>query len=276
MSYVSSIPCVVWYSKHMKQMFDLTGKVAFITGASSGIGRASAIALAMQGAKVAVAARRLDKLEALAAEIKSRGKEALPLQMDVTKKADIDAAVASAVATFGRLDILLNNAGTADGAPFVDMTEATWDKVLTTNLKGYYLVAQAAAREMAKNNPPAGGGRIINIASIASGGVGVGFAGISAYCASKGGVVGMTEAMADELAPMGILVNAIGPGVIATEMTEEVLNDPKRAEGMKMRIPMKRFGKPEEIAAAVVYFASDEASYTTGTTLYVDGGWLAQ
>jgi NAD(P)-dependent dehydrogenase (short-subunit alcohol dehydrogenase family) len=260
----------------MKQMFDLTGKVAFITGASSGIGRASAIALAMQGAKVAVAARRLDKLEALAAEIKSRGKEALPLQMDVTKKADIDAAVASAVATFGRLDILLNNAGTADGAPFVDMTEATWDKVLTTNLKGYYLVAQAAAREMAKNNPPAGGGRIINIASIASGGVGVGFAGISAYCASKGGVVGMTEAMADELAPMGILVNAIGPGVIATEMTEEVLNDPKRAEGMKMRIPMKRFGKPEEIAAAVVYFASDEASYTTGTTLYVDGGWLAQ
>ena len=253
-------------------MFDLSGKVALVTGASSGIGRASALALANQGAKVAVAARRLDKLEAVAAEIKSRGKEALAVQMDVTKKADIDTAVAKTVATFGRLDILLNNAGTADGAPFVDMTEATWDKVLTTNLKGYYLVAQAAAREMAKNK----WGRIVNIASIASGGVGVGFVGISAYCASKGGVVGLTEAMADELAPMGILVNAIGPGVIATEMTEEVLNDPKRAEDMKMRIPMKRFGKPEEIAAAVVYFASDEASYTTGTTLYVDGGWLAQ
>jgi len=253
-------------------MFDLSGKVALVTGASSGIGRASALALANQGAKVAVAARRLDKLEAVAAEIKSRGKEALAVQMDVTKKADIDTAVAKTVATFGRLDILLNNAGTADGAPFVDMTEATWDKVLTTNLKGYYLVAQAAAKEMAKNK----WGRIVNIASIASGGVGVGFVGISAYCASKGGVVGLTEAMADELAPMGILVNAIGPGVIATEMTEEVLNDPKRAEDMKMRIPMKRFGKPEEIAAAVVYFASDEASYTTGTTLYVDGGWLAQ
>lgn len=253
-------------------MFDLTGKVALVTGASSGIGRASALALAMQGARVVVAARRLDRLQALVAEIKNRGRDALAVQMDVTKKADIDNAVAQTVATFGRLDILLNNAGTADGAPFVDMTEATWDKVLTTNLKGYYLVAQAAAREMAKNK----WGRIVNIASIASGGVGVGFVGISAYCASKGGVVGLTEVMADELAPMGILVNAIGPGVIATEMTEEVLNDPKRAEDMKMRIPMKRFGKPEEIAAAVVYFASDEASYTTGTTLYIDGGWLAQ
>jgi NAD(P)-dependent dehydrogenase (short-subunit alcohol dehydrogenase family) len=253
-------------------VFDLTGKVALVTGASSGIGRASALALAMQGARVVVAARRLDRLQALVAEIKNRGRDALAVQMDVTKKADIDNAVAQTVATFGRLDILLNNAGTADGAPFVDMTEATWDKVLTTNLKGYYLVAQAAAREMAKNK----WGRIVNIASIASGGVGVGFVGISAYCASKGGVVGLTEVMADELAPMGILVNAIGPGVIATEMTEEVLNDPKRAEDMKMRIPMKRFGKPEEIAAAVVYFASDEASYTTGTTLYIDGGWLAQ
>lgn len=253
-------------------MFDLSGKVALVTGASSGIGRAAAAALANQGAKVVVAARRLDRLQALVAEIKNRGKDALAVAMDVTKKADIDNAVAAAVKTFGRLDILLNNAGTADGAPFLDMTEATWDKVMTTNLKGYYLVAQAAAREMTKNK----WGRIINIASIASGGVGIGFVGISAYCASKGGVVGLTEVMADELAPMGILVNAIGPGVIATEMTEEVLNDPKRAEEMKMRIPMKRFGTPEEIAAAVVYLASDEASYTTGTTLYIDGGWLAQ
>lgn len=256
----------------MKQMFDLSGKVALVTGASSGIGRASAIALAMQGAKVVVAARRLDRLQALVAEIKNHGKDALAVQMDVTKKADIDAAIASAVATFGRLDILLNNAGTADGAPFLDMTEATWDKVLTTNLKGYYLVAQAAAREMAKNK----WGRIVNIASIASGGVGIGFVGISAYCASKGGVVGLTEVMADELAPLGILVNAIGPGIITTEMTAEVLNDPKRAEGMYARTSLKRAGTPEEIAAAVIYFASDEASYTTGAILYVDGGWLAQ
>ncbi len=253
-------------------MFDLTGKVAFVTGASSGIGKASAIALATQGAKVAIAARRIEKLQTLAAEIKSKGKEALAIQMDVTKKADIDAAIAQTVKTFGRLDILLNDAGVAEFAPFLEMTEEQWDKTINTNLKGYFLVAQAAAREMAKNK----WGRIINIASIASGGVGVGFSQIVQYCASKGGVVGMTEAMADELAPMGILVNAIGPGIIETEMTEGMLKDPKQAEGLLARAPLKRAGKAEEIAAAVAFLASDEASYTTGATLYVDGGWLAQ
>ena len=252
-------------------MFDLTGKVALITGASSGIGRASALALAMQGAKVAVCARRLDKLEALAAEIKSRGKEAIAIQMDVTKKIDIDAAVAKTVTTFEKLDIILNNAGVAEFVPFLTMTEEQWDKTLDTNVKGYFLVAQAAVREMVKNKS----GRIINIASIASGGVGVGFPSIAQYCASKGAVVAMTEALADELAPMGILVNAIGPGVIESEMTEGILKDPKQAEVMLARAPLKRAGKPEEIAAAVVYLASDEASYTTGTTLYIDGGWLA-
>ena len=259
-------------------MFDLTGKVALVTGASSGIGRASALALAMQGAKVAVCARRLDKLEALAAEINALGKslpagrqEAIAIQMDVTKKADIDAAVAKTIAAFGRLDILLNNAGVAEFASFLDMTEEQWDKTLDTNVKGYFLVAQAAVREMVKNKS----GRIINIASIASGGVGVGFPSIAQYCASKGAVVAMTEALADELAPMGILVNAIGPGVIESEMTEGILKDPKQAEVMLARAPLKRAGKPEEIAAAVVYLASDEASYTTGTTLYIDGGWTA-
>lgn len=253
-------------------MFDLTGKIAFVTGASSGIGRASAIALANQGAKVAVAARRLDKLEALVAEIKTRGKEALAIQMDVTKKTEIEAAVAKTIATYRRLDILLNNAGVAEFAPFLEMTEEQWDKTLDTNLKGYFLVAQAVAREMAKNKY----GRIVNIASIASGGVGVGFSSIAHYCASKGGVVALTEALADELAPLGILVNAIGPGVIETEMTEGMLKDPKQAEALLARAPLKRAGKPEEIASAVVYLASDEAGYTTGTTLYVDGGWLAQ
>lgn len=248
-------------------MFDLTGKVALVTGASSGIGRASAMALAMQGAKVVVAARRLDKLTALAAEIKSHGKEATPVAMDVTKKAEIDAAVAMSVKTYGRLDILLNNAGALDYSPFLTMTEEKWDLVLDTNLKGYFLVAQAAAREMVKNK----WGRIINIASIASGGVGIGIGQLAHYTASKGGVVGLTEAMAAELGPMGILVNAIGPGGIETEMTKGA--DMSAFNG---RLSVKRIGKPEEIAAAVVYLASDEASYTTGTTLYVDGGWLAQ
>ncbi len=252
-------------------MFDLSGKVALVTGASSGIGRASALALANQGAAVVITARRLDKLESLAAEIKSRGHRALATQMDVTKKTDIDTAVASTIKEFGRLDILLNNAGVAEFATFFDMTEAQWDKTIDTNLKGYFFVAQAAAREMAKNK----WGRIINISSIASGGIGVGFPQIAQYCASKGGVIGLTEALADELAPLGILVNAIGPGVIESEMTEGMLKDPKQAAALLSRAPLKRAGKPEEIAAAVVYFASDEASYTTGATLYVDGGWLA-
>src|SRR3990167_10022045 len=149
-------------------MFNITGKVALVTGASSGIGRASAIALTEQGAKVVVGARRIDKLNSLVEEIKAKGHEALAVQMDVTKKEDILNAVAKTVETFGRLDILLNNAGVAEFAAFLDMTEAQWDKTIDTNLKGYFWVSQAAAREMAKN-PPAGGGRIINIASIASG-----------------------------------------------------------------------------------------------------------
>lgn len=256
-------------------MFDLTGKVALVTGASSGIGRACALALAQQGAKVVVAARRIDKLNELVAEIKTSGKEALAVQLDVTQKIQIDNAINQTIQNFGKLDILVNNAGVAEFVPFLKITEEQWDETLDTNLKGYFLVAQAAANEMAKNNPPAGGGRIINIASIASGGVGIGFPQIAHYCASKGGVVGMTEALAIELAPMGILVNAIGPGVIESEMTENLLKDPTQAQALLARSPLKRAGKPEEIAAAVVYLASNEASYTTGATLYVDGGWLA-
>lgn len=251
-------------------MFDLTGKVALVTGASSGIGKASALALAKQGATVVVAARRMDKLNDLASEIVGMGKKSLPVMMDVTKKETIDAAVQTTIETYGKLDILLNNAGVAEFAPFLDLTVEQWDKTIDTNLKGYFLVAQATAREMAKHT----WGRIVNIASIASGGVGVGFPSIAHYCASKGGVVAMTEALAIELAPMGILVNCIGPGVIESEMTEGILKDPKQAEALLARSPLKRAGKPEEIAAAVVYLASEEASYTTGTTLYIDGGWL--
>ncbi|MCL4200247.1 3-oxoacyl-ACP reductase FabG [Patescibacteria group bacterium] len=249
-------------------MFDLSGKVALVTGASSGMGRATAIALANQGAKVVAAARRMDKLEALVAEIKSRGKEALAVQMDVTKRNEVDAAVHAAATTFGKLDILVNNAGVLDYSPFLDMKEEAWDKVIDTNLKGYFYAAQAAALEMAKTK----WGRIINIASIASGGVGVGFPMISHYCASKGGVIGLTEALAGELGPSNITVNAIGPGGVTTEMTQGMTDE--AVKGMTARLPIKRFGTGEEIAAAVVYFASEEAAYTTGATLYVDGGWL--
>ena len=251
-------------------MFDLTGKVALVTGASSGIGRASAIALAKQGATVVVAARRIDKLNDLAREIVAMGREALPVMMDVTKKESITAAVNKTIEMYGRLDILLNNAGVAEFVPFLDMTEEQWDKTIDTNLKGYFLVAQVAGREMAKHK----WGRIVNISSIAT----AAWSRISfgrPLLREQGGIVAMTEALAIELAPMGILVNCIGPGVIESEMTEGILKDPKQAEALLARAPLKRAGKAEEIAAAVVYFASEESSYTTGSILYVDGGWLA-
>lgn len=252
-------------------MFSLQGKVALVTGASSGIGRASAIALAKQGAKLALAARRIDRLEALVTEIKTLGGEAIAIPTDVLKPEDIQNAITKTVTTFGRLDILLNNAGVGSIDETLKMTEESWDKVVNTNLKAYFFIAQAAAKEMIKNK----WGRIINIASILSGGVGSGMAGAINYCASKGGVVAMTEALADEFAPQGVTVNAIGPGFIETEMTESVKQMPDFYNALIARIPMKRFGKAEEIAATVVYLASDEASYTTGATLYIDGGWTA-
>jgi NAD(P)-dependent dehydrogenase (short-subunit alcohol dehydrogenase family) len=252
-------------------MFNLQGKVALVTGASSGIGWASALSLSQQGASVVVCARRRDRLENLASEINQKGGKALAVSMDVTNKSSIDNAVAETVKKFGRLDILLNNAGVAEFKAFLEMTEADWDKTLDTNLKGYFLVAQAATREMIKNKY----GRIINISSIAMGGVGVGFANIVHYCASKGGVIGFTEALADELAPMGILVNAIAPGLIESEMTTDIIKHPEQLNPMLSGVPLKRVGKAAEIGAAVVYLASDEAGYTTGSTMVVDGGWLA-
>jgi NAD(P)-dependent dehydrogenase (short-subunit alcohol dehydrogenase family) len=247
-------------------MFSLQGKVALVTGASSGMGRATALALSEQGARVVVCARRLDRLTELVAEIQAKGKEALAVQMDITKKDDVTKAVLAAVTTYGKLDILVNNAGALDYSPFLEMTEEKWDLIIDTNLKGYFYAAQAAAKEMAKNK----WGRIINIASVASGGVGVGMAQLVHYTASKGGVIGMTEALAVELGQYNILVNAIGPGGIDTEMTKGA-----DISTFADRLSIKRMGKAEEIAAAVIYFASDEAGYTTGTTLYVDGGWLA-
>lgn len=245
-------------------MFDVTGKIALITGASSGIGAGIAATLAKEGAKVFAAARRLDRLTELA----KANPNITPVKMDVTKREEVDAAVSLAVKTHGKLDILVNNAGVLDYSAFLEMREESWNKVIDTNLKGYFFCAQSAAREMANQK----WGRIINIASIASGGVGIGYPMISHYVASKGGIIGLTESLAAELGPMGITVNAIGPGAIESEMTATITEEQKN--GMIARLPIKRIGKPDDIAAAVMYLASDEASYTTGATLYVDGGWL--
>lgn len=253
-------------------MFNLSGKSAIITGARRGIGKGIALALAEAGVDVLVSDIDLAECEATCTEIEEKaGQRAVPFKCDVMKKNEVEEMVAKAVSEFGKLDILVNNAGIAPMKPFLELTEEDWDRTLDINLKGQFFCAQAAAREMAKNN----WGRIINIASIASGQVGVGFVNVAHYCASKGGVTAMTEALALELAPMGIRVNAIGPGVIETKMTEGILADEKMRQGMLARTPVGRLGQPKDVAGMVVYLASDEADFVTGATFFVDGGWLA-
>lgn len=252
-------------------MFDLTGKVALITGASSGIGKGIAIALANQGARVAIAARRLDKLTALAELLKKNGKEVLIVQMDVTKKEEVEKGINQIATVFGGIDILVNNAGVYENTAIDSFSEDVWDKVIDTNLKAYAITSHFAMLDMAKRS----WGRIINIGSVAMGNQGFGIANGSAYAASKGGVVALTESLAIELAQKNILVNCIAPGIIESEMTQGIMNDTKQLEPILQRVPLKRAGKPEEIAACVVYLASKESSYTTGSTFVIDGGWLS-
>ncbi len=251
-------------------MFDLKGKVALVTGARRGMGKAHALTLAQQGAKVAITDVDLPECEAVAAEITKAGGEAVAFALDVTKKEEVDRVFTETVKKFGRLDILVNNAGIFSTKSALEMTEQEWDRTIAINLKGEFLCAQRAAQEMAKNK----WGRIINTASIASGGVGIGFAGAAHYAASKGGIIGMTETLAIEFAPWGITVNAIGPGAIDTPMIGPL--DEETKQGILTRVPLRRVGRPEEISALVVFLASEEASYITGSTFYADGGWLAQ
>ncbi len=251
-------------------MFDLTGKVALVTGARRGMGKSHALALAKQGAKVAVTDISQEECQLVADEIKSAGGEAVAFKMDVSNKTDVDSVFDAVIKQFGRLDILVNNAGIFATKPALEITEEEWGKTIDINLKGEFFCAQRAAKEMAKNK----WGRIINIASIASGGIGIGFSGAIHYAASKGGIIGMTESMAAEWGELGITVNAIGPGAIETPMVAPITKE--LADEINVRVPLKRIGKPEEISTAVVFLASEEASYITGATLYVDGGWLAQ
>lgn len=250
---------------------DLKGKVAIITGAGRGMGRTHAIALAKDGAKVVVSDISLEGCQKVVEEIEKGKGEALAVKCDVSKKEEVDETVRKTVEKFGKVDILVNNAGIAQFVPFLEMTEEDWDRTLDINLKGYFLCAQAAAKEMAKQKS----GVIINIASVAMGQQGVGFPNIAHYCASKGGIVGMTEALAVELAPYNIRVNAISPGMIETQMIEPVKKDPKMLEGLLSRVPIRRVGQPEEVSNMVLFLASDKSSYMTGSTVVIDGGWLA-
>ncbi len=253
-------------------MFSLKNKVALVTGARRGIGKGIALSLAKAGAKVIVTDIDEKECEAVVKEIEKLGSQGLAKKVDVTNKKEIETAVKKTIDKFGKLDILVNNAGICwPIKPLTELTEEEWDKIMDINLKGYFLCAQAAIKEMAKQK----WGRIINIASIASGGLGIGSPNISHYVATKGGAIGLTESWAVEFASMGINVNAICPGFIETKMVDPFLADPQAKQAFLARIPKKRFGKPEDIAAAVVYLASEEADYITGAILVVDGGWLA-
>ena len=252
-------------------MFDLSGKVAIVTGARRGIGRGIALALAEAGADVVVSDINLEDCQKVVGEIEVLDRKGLAVKCDVTQKLEVEEMVSKTVEEFGKVDILVNNAGIYAPKPFLELTEAEWDRTIDIDLKGQFLCAQAAAKEMAKNR----WGRIINIASIASGQVGTGVLASAHYCAAKGGVTGMTEALALELAPMGIRVNAVGPGAIDTPMTKGAFADEQTKKGFLARVPVGRIGQPEDIAGMVVYLASDEADYVTGATIFIDGGYLA-
>lgn len=251
-------------------MFDLTAKKSLVTGGSRGIGRGVVLALAKQGADVAINYHsRAEEAVKTAAEVKKLGRQALTIQADVSQKDQVAKMFGQIKEKWHNLDILVNNAGILSFAAFDQMTEQDWDKVLAVNLKGQFLCSQAAVKLMKP------GSRIINMASIASGGVGIGYAQIAHYVASKGGVVALTESMAVELGPKGINVNAVAPGVIESDMTKDMLADEKTKQAMMGRISKGRVGQPKDIGAAAAFLASDEADYVHGSVIYVDGGWLA-
>jgi len=245
----------------------LQERVTAITGGALGIGRATALAFAAEGALVALGDVELEAAEAVAREIGERGGKAIAVRVDVGDAGQVQAFVERVVAAFGRLDVMFANAGIAHSAPFLEHPEAQWHRVLRVNLTGVFLCCQAAARQMVKQG---GGGRIITTASIN------GFRGVEnliGYNAAKAGVIELTRTMAVELAQHSITVNAIAPAQIDTRLTRSL---PEAARRRRIeRIPLGRFGEPEDVARAALFLASDDASYVTGHTLAVDGGYLA-
>ena len=242
----------------------LEGRVSLVTGASRGIGRAIARALAASGAMVFVGARDLRKLAEVVAEISSQGGQAKALSLDVSDRASVDAALKAILDAQGRIDHLVNNAGITRDNLLLRMKQEEWDQVIATNLTGTFLCTQAVLKPMIR----ARSGRIVNVTSV----VGLtGNAGQANYAASKAGIVGFTKAVAREVASRSITVNAVAPGFIETDMTGAMTD--KAKEAITMSIPLGRVGRPEDVAAAVAYLVSDEAAYITGQVLGVDGGF---
>jgi gluconate 5-dehydrogenase len=245
--------------------FDLSGKVALITGASRGLGQFFGRALARAGADLVVTARNADDTRAFTEEIRALGRRASGVALDVREEASIRAAVDQALACFGGIDVLVNNAGCNVRKPAVDVSWEDWNTVLDTNLRGAFFVAQAVARHMI----PRGRGRIVNIGSVTSV---FGYAGLAPYCASRGGIKQLTMSLADEWGRHGITVNCLAPGWFRTEQNQVLYQDPRWVEYICDRIPLGRPGQPHDLDGAIVFLASDASAYVTGQTLLVDGG----
>ena len=248
--------------------FSLAGRVAVITGTSQGLGKGYAKGLAEAGALVVCAGLNIEGTEATAEEIRSKGGAAEAIRLDVAEPNALKDSFAAVAAKHGRLDILINNAGTEEVCDFINVTEAQYDKIMGVNLKGTFFAAQAASSIMKGQ----GSGKILNIGSLGSS---IGLAGSSVYCGTKSGLLGITRSMAIELAKYNIQVNALGPGYFRTAMTEPFFQDPDHCGWIEERIPAGRVGTAEDLLGAVIFLCSSASDYMTGQVIYVDGGWLA-
>ncbi|MFQ6111161.1 MAG: SDR family NAD(P)-dependent oxidoreductase [Nitrospinota bacterium] len=252
------------------ELLSLEGRVALITGAGSGLGRAFSLALAGAGADCALLGRREGPLLETANGVKSMGRKGIPLTADVRDSCVVEEALARALEAFGRIDILMNNAGVTIRKPVVEMEDEEWERVIDTNLTGYFRLARAVGRVMIRQRS----GSIINIASVRARATAP---GQSAYASTKGAIISFTKALALEMVPYGVRVNAIAPGYFETQMTAFIKKDyPQAYQRLLERIPSGRWGKPEELTGAAIFLASEASSYITGQTIYLDGGELAQ
>ncbi len=252
----------------MSGTLSLEGRIAVVLGGTSGIGRAIAVGLAKAGAHVIPSSRKLDSVTLTCSQIESLGRRTLICTSDVLDRTSLEQVRTRALAEFGQIDVLVNSAGTTKRTPSIKVSEQEWQAIVETNLSGTFRACQVFGRPMLER----GSGSIINIASLASH---LGFMEVAAYAASKTGVLGLSRALAVEWAPKGVRVNAICPGFFPTPMNEHLLRGTARGQELIMRTPMRRFGEIDELAGAAVYLASDAAGFVTGTSLNVDGGFLA-
>jgi NAD(P)-dependent dehydrogenase (short-subunit alcohol dehydrogenase family) len=252
----------------MARNYDLSGKVAIVTGGGRGIGRAIALGLADCGAKLVLASRTKEDLEKVVSEIKGNGAEAAPVVTDLMVSEQINALVEATMNTYGRVDILVNNAARSFLRPLMDLREDGWDKIFDVNCKAAFLLSRAVARIMGEQ----GGGRIINITTV---GAVRGGAGMGVYHASKAALSMLTKCMAVEWAPLNVNVNAVGPGLTKTAFSQPIWSNPSLEQMITARVPKGRLAEPEEIVGAVLFLCSEDSSFITGESIYVDGGTLA-